>query len=126
MTHPRMYSADDPLLARVRSISLALPEATEVEAWGRPTFRARKIFAVYGGGSDDHGGLIFKPDPAEAPSLRADRRFFIPPYFPTWLCLDLAGDGVDWAEVSELVQSSYRQVALRRMLSALDARPLSE
>jgi hypothetical protein len=42
MAHPRMYSEDDPYLAEVRKLCLALPESVEVEAWGRPTFRAGK------------------------------------------------------------------------------------
>jgi hypothetical protein len=37
-----MYSEDDPYLAEVRKLCLALPESVEVEAWGRPTFRAGK------------------------------------------------------------------------------------
>lgn len=35
------------LTARLRKICLALPEATEKEAWGDPTFRVRdRIFAM--------------------------------------------------------------------------------
>jgi hypothetical protein len=47
----------------------------------------------------------------------------VPPYFGAggWLALDLAAPGVDWAEVDELLDSSYRQVALVRMLKVLDA-----
>lgn len=119
MSHPTMYRDDDPLLARVRGLALALPEAIEVQAWGRPTFRAGKIFAVYGAGADWPAGLIIKPDPPEVDALQADPRFFVPPYFPQWLCLDLA-DQVDWAEVSELIESSYRQVALKRMIRQLE------
>jgi hypothetical protein len=71
MAHPRMYSEDDPYLAEVRKLCLALPESVEMEAWGRPTFRAgKKMFA--------------------------------------------------WQEVAELMETSYRQVAVRRMLTALD------
>jgi hypothetical protein len=39
MAHPKMYSDDDPLLLRLRRVSLAFPEATEKETFGRPTFR---------------------------------------------------------------------------------------
>lgn len=49
MSHPRMYDESDPILQRLRAICLGLPEATEVEAWGRPTFRAGRIFVTYGG-----------------------------------------------------------------------------
>jgi predicted DNA-binding protein (MmcQ/YjbR family) len=120
--HPRMYDDADPLLARLRELAGRFPESSEVEAWGRPTFRAgKKLFAVYG----DHVGphsMIFKPDPDERPALLGDPRFTSPPYFgPSgWLALDLAAPDVDWGEVRELLDSSYRQVALVRMLRALD------
>ncbi|HKA92502.1 MAG TPA: MmcQ/YjbR family DNA-binding protein, partial [Acidimicrobiia bacterium] len=40
-----------------------------------------------------------------------------------WLALDFAArKRVDWTEVAELVESSYRQVALKRMLKALEER----
>ncbi len=119
-----MYNDDDPLLARLRRICLALPEATEVEAHGHPTFRAGKIFAVYGIAHADSQAMIIKPDPDEAPALIADPRFTRPPYYGAWgwLALDLASPDVDWQEVAELVDASYRQIALKRMLRALESR----
>ncbi len=116
MGHPRMYHESDPLLTCLRPIALGLPEAIEVESWGRPTFRAKKIFCLYGDAE-----LIFKPPPGERDMLVHERRVTIPPYWgPSgWLALSLAG-AVDWEEVRELVTDSYRQVALVRMLKALD------
>ena len=117
-----MYDDADPLLARLRAIASRFPESVEVEAWGRPTFRAgRKIFAVYGASSDHPHAVIFKPDPDERPALLGDPRFLVPPYFgPSgWLAVDLTADA-DWDEVHELLDSSYRTVALVRMLRALD------
>jgi hypothetical protein len=48
----------------------------------------------------------------------------VPPGFGPlgWLALDLTAAPVDWREVTELVETSYRQVALNRMLVALDQR----
>ena len=118
-----MYEDDDPYLAELREVFLAFPEAVEVEAWGRPTFRAgRKIFGVFGGTDEHPFALIFKPDADERASLAQDERFYSPPYFgPSgWLALDLGAAPVDWDEVRELADASYRQVALRRMLKALD------
>ncbi|GEA89807.1 MmcQ/YjbR family DNA-binding protein [Cellulomonas cellasea] len=123
MEHPRMYDDGDPLLAHVRDVAARFPESVEVEAWGRPTFRAgKKIFAVYGSSGTDEPALILKPDPDERPALEQDERFFSPPYFGPagWLALRL-DPTVDWDEVRELLDSSYRQVALVRMLRALDA-----
>lgn len=122
MAHPRMYAEGDLGLAELRAICLALPEATEVESWGRPTFRAKKIFATYGSGTDHPHSVIFKPDDDERPALAQDPRFFVPPYFgPSgWLALDFEAAPVDWDEVAELVEVSYRSVALKRMLQVLD------
>ena len=126
MPHPRMYSDDDPHLDGVRRVCLALPEAVEVEAWGWPSFRAGakgKMFAIY----DNHGeagyALTFKADPAEWAALREDKRFFQPWYWGArgWLALDLVSTEPDWAEVAELVETSYRQVALTRQRKALEA-----
>jgi hypothetical protein len=65
---------------------------------------------------------VFKPEAEERPALLADDRFFVPPYFgPSgWLALDFDAARVDWEEVAELMDTSYRQVALKRMLRALD------
>jgi predicted DNA-binding protein (MmcQ/YjbR family) len=127
MAHPRMYRDDDPFLHDLRSICLALPEAAEVEAWGRPTFRAgKKLFAVFTGSSEgeDRYSVVFKPDADERPALVDDPRFYVPPYFGPggWLALDFTVAPVDWAEVAELIETSYRQVALQRMVKALDQR----
>ena len=119
-----MYQDDDPYLADVRKVFLDFPEAVKVEAWGRPTFRAgKKIFGVFSGTEERPLGLIFKPDSDGRASLLEDGRFYSPPYFgPSgWLALDLEAGPVDWDEVREFADASYRQVALRRMLTALDA-----
>jgi predicted DNA-binding protein (MmcQ/YjbR family) len=118
-----MYSDDDPYLTELRGVCLALPESVEVEAWGRPTFRAgKKIFAVFEGTDDHPYAVIFKPEAQERPALLDDPRFYSPPYWGPggWLALDLTHGPVDWTEVAELVETSYRQVALKRMLKILE------
>jgi len=125
MAHPRMYSDDDPRLAELREICLALPESAEVESWGRPTFRAgKKIFAVFDGNDDHPYAVTFKPDPEERLALLEDQRFYVPPYFGPggWLALDFTVAPIEWDEVAELIDTSYRQVALKRMLKELDGR----
>ena len=122
MAHERTYSDDDPGLADLRRVALAFPEAVEVEAWGRPTFRAgKKIFATYAE-FDGRYSVVFKPEPDERLALSDDTRFYSPPYWgPSgWLALDFTAAKVDWQEVKELLDSSYRQVALKRMLAKLD------
>jgi YjbR protein len=97
-----MYSDDDPYLTELSQVCLGFPEACEVEAWGRPTFRAgKKIFAVFSGDDDHPYGVIFKPEPDEYPALLQDRRIYVPPYFGAgrWLALDFtARKRIDWIE----------------------------
>lgn len=126
--HPQTYSDEDPHLGDLRQVCLALPEAVEVMAWGRPTFRngpKGKMFAVFG--ADEERSpfhVIFKPDPEDRVALEQDERFFAPRYFGPggWLALDLTAAAVDWSEVAELMAGSYRQVALKRQLKLLDER----
>lgn len=121
-----MYSDDDPILIRLRAAALALPEATEKIAHGRPTFRCGKMFAMYGGaerGDTAHRrdtALLFIPDPGERAALEQDGRFYVPAYVGAygWLGLDLTLDA-DWAEVDELLDASFRQVAPKRAIARL-------
>lgn len=118
-----MYADDDPHLADVRRVCLGLPEAVEVEAWGRPTFRAGRgrMFAVFEGSEDHPYALVFRPEPAERPALLQDPRVYVPKYHGPygWLSLSLTAAEPDWDEVAELVTGSYRQVANKRQLRAL-------
>ena len=94
MEHERAYDPHDPLLAKVRAVACGFPEYAEVEAWGRPTFRAgKKIFAVYGASPQFPCAVVFKPDADERPALLQDPRFIVPPYFGPggWLALDPTG-----------------------------------
>lgn len=132
MTHPVRDADDDPLLQRLREICSALPGVEERVSHGRPTFRAGKIFAVYGGSEKlrpgDHrqvpSALIISPDPVDLPALEEDDRFFVPAYYGPYggRAIDLADPAADWTEVAELVDASYRQVAPQRLIAELDAR----
>ena len=128
MPHPIMFDDDDPYLIRVREIALALPEATEVVAHGRPTFRCGKMFANYGGGEKGtkvrhDQSILFIPDDSERQALEEDSRFFVPAYLGAygWLGL-LLDDATDWTEVAELLDASYRQIAPKRAIVELDTR----
>ncbi|WP_308337082.1 MmcQ/YjbR family DNA-binding protein [Terrabacter sp. Ter38] len=135
MAHPLMFDGADPYLARVRGICLALPGADEKVSHGRPSFFTTKLFLTYGGtvrGDHDpepyrHSVLVL-PDAAERPALLGDARFYDPAYVgPSgWVGLDLRACGppgeVDWQEVAELVDASYRLTAPARLVRELDAR----
>jgi hypothetical protein len=123
-----MFDDGDPCLARLRDVCLALPGAAEKVSHGRPCFHTRKIFAIYGAveKGDHHSGrfdrsVLVLPDPAEAPAMLADPRFFIPAYWgPSgWIGLDLTAGEVDWGEVAELVEESFRMTAPATLVARL-------
>ena len=121
----------DPL-SKVRESALELPGTEERVSHGRPTFRAGKIFAAFGGSEKlapgDHrrvpSALIFTPDPVDLPAIEEDDRFFVPAYYGPYgaRAIDLADPDVDWQEISELVDASYRLVAPKKLVAELDAR----
>lgn len=127
-----MFDDDDPGLAQLRTIALTFPGAVEKVSHGRPTFRAGKIFAVFGGSEKLSPGnhrqvpsaLIFTPEPIDLPILDEDPRFFVPAYYGPYgaRAIDLDVTDVDWNEIAELVDASYRRVAPKRLVSELDAR----
>ncbi|MFC5729696.1 MULTISPECIES: MmcQ/YjbR family DNA-binding protein [Nocardioides] len=143
MPHPIAFSEDDPGLAELRQICLALPGAGERISHGRPTFRAGRIFVAFGGSvapvaterSDGRrerrpgerrqvpSALIFMPDAVDRSALDADPRFFVPAYYGAygWRAIDLAEPGVDWGEIRELVDASYRLLAPKKLIARLDA-----
>ena len=120
--HPQVVDPQHPLVERVRGIALAYPEAVEAETWGRPTFRAGKKIFVLVGSMDEPFSIVFKPDPEESRALAADKRFWSPPYWGAagWLAIHIDGPETDWQELAELIDTSYRQVALKRQLAELD------
>lgn len=132
MAHPVMFTDGDPGLAELRAIALALPGAEEKISHGRPTFRANKIFAAFGGSEKLSPGnhrqvpsaLIFTPDPVDLPSFEQDPRVFVPAYYGPFgaRAIDLDTPDVDWDEIAELVDASYRMIATKRMIAELDAR----
>ena len=116
-------------LPRLRKLSLALPEAHEVEAWGAPTFRVRnKLFAMYASPDTHHGGgrpaVWCKAAPGNQALMVqvAPGKFFVPPYVgPSgWVGIWL-DRGVSWPEVAGLLQDAYRMTAPRRLLAVLEA-----
>ena len=135
MAHPQRFDDNDPVLRKLREICLALPGADEKVSHGRPSFFTKKIFAGFGAvlkGEHDSTqydqALVFMPDSDEAAALAQDDRFFTPAYWGPygWTGLDLSGLDVDndaeWVEVVELVETSYRNTAPKKLLAELDAR----
>jgi predicted DNA-binding protein (MmcQ/YjbR family) len=109
------------VLSRLRETCLSLPEVRETTKWGHPTFEASKrMFAVL----DCYEGracIAFRASSERQPVLLADERFFEAPYAARhgWVCLR-TDSRLNWHEVETLLRESYRLVALKRMLAALD------
>lgn len=117
------FPPDHPLTQRVREICLPYPEAAEVLAHGRSTFRAgKRQFVIVGAAHDDIGAVEFIPDELERPALLERDDVFVPPYEGAygWLAIRIESDAGDWELLAELIDTSYRQVALQRQLRALD------
>jgi hypothetical protein len=109
-------------IEELRRICLALPEVTEVEAWGDPTSRVRnKIFAMHKIG-DGRASLWCKaPEGAQQVLVSAGpEKFYVPPYVGHhgWIGVRLDVE-VDWDEVAHLVETSYRLTAPRRLVALL-------
>lgn len=130
MAHPTRYDDADPFLARLREVCLGLPEAQEKVSHGRPNFYTKKMFASFGASvKGDHSAdtyaqsVLFLPDQIEHEALLADERFFVPAYLGAygWIGLDFRAGQPDWTEVAELVESSYRNTAVKRLVALLDA-----
>ncbi|MGA8257744.1 MAG: MmcQ/YjbR family DNA-binding protein, partial [Nocardioides sp.] len=130
MAHPQMFRDDDPVLAEVSKMALALPSAEMKVSHGRPAFFTTKVFAYYGGSLRVDGewlqhdqSVIVLVDDVERLALLDDERVFVPAYLgPSgWLGVDL-DDGTDWAEVAELLDASYRRTAPVKLVKQLDDR----
>jgi hypothetical protein len=115
-------------LKRVRKICLALPEVSERLSHGAPSFfiREKKTLCMFV--DDHHGdGILGLWCPA-LPGVQEELvqsepdRFYRPPYVgPSgWIGVRLDRD-VDWDEIAEIVEDSYRKVAPKTLVRQLDA-----
>lgn len=112
----------DKNVKRFRTLCLGLPETSEVSSWGHPNFRAgKKTFATVEW-IKGRPSFAFRLGPAEVEEvLRREARAFPTPYGRgQWLSMWIDGP-LDWHLVKKFVDRSYRLVALKRMLAALDA-----
>lgn len=113
----------DNITNRLRKICLALPEATEKQAWGDPTFRVRdKIFAMEKRG-DGRVSLWCKAAPGfQQVMVESDPEvFFVPPYVghKGWIGMRL-DNNPDWGEVAAVVRGSYQLIAPKKLARLVD------
>lgn len=114
--------AEDPRLARVTRICLALPEAARKVHGSHAAFLVRKKTFAYFLNNHHGDGIVAvtcKVLPGENNALAAAQpaRFYLPAYIGPrgWVALRLDVGKVDWSEVSDLVLCSYQLVAPRRL-----------
>ena len=126
-TKTRSARRGGDVLARLRAICLALPEAVEKISHGEPTWFAGKgkVFAML---ANHHHGAdhlsVWLPAPLgaqEAMVWRDPKRYFRPPYVGPqgWVGVVL-DTKPDWNLIAELVEEAYRLVAHPRLVRRLD------
>jgi len=127
-SHPvkPLSRTDRPLVARLRAICLALPEANERISHGEPTWFAGKgkTFAMLDNhhhGAAHLGVWLPQPPDMQAALVESDPAlFFRPPYLGPrgWVGVVL-DTGPDWDMVGALVREAYRHVATKKLIARL-------
>lgn len=114
------HADDSPLLSRVRSLCLSLPETTEASSWGHPNFRAGKRTFVAYEWLKKRPSIAFRLRPSDVARYAGTPGFFLTAYGRgQWVRLE-ADRRVNWRLAKALILESYRLVALKRMTQALD------
>jgi predicted DNA-binding protein (MmcQ/YjbR family) len=119
----RRSGITDEELEPLRAICLRFPEAVEAGGVGDPSWKVRdKIFAMQHG-HEERPSVWFKAPPGVQELLvgAEPARFFRPPYVghAGWVgaWLDVA---LDWEELADFVEESYRMTAPKRVSAELD------
>jgi predicted DNA-binding protein (MmcQ/YjbR family) len=114
-----LTTPNEQTLKRLRALCLALPETTETASWNHPNFKAGKKTFVAFERVKGRASIAFRLDPGDVERLLRRKQFFVTPY-GRGLWASLWADGrIDWRAVEDLVERSYRVVALKRMLAGL-------
>jgi hypothetical protein len=116
------------LVAKVRELAMALPEADEVASHGMPCFgivKGKKFAYV----SVDHHGdgktaLLVKISGAEEQAMLIDSdedRYYRPAYFGDgWVGIRLDLGDTDWDHIGDWLAKSWRAVAPRKLAAMMD------
>ena len=119
----------EALIAQVRALAMALPEADEVTSHGMPCFgiiKGKKFAYV----SNDHHGdgkvaLLVKISGVEEQTMLIEQgaaRYYRPAYFGDgWVGIRLDLGDNDWDHIAEWLGRSWHAVAPKRMTTLLDA-----
>ncbi|MEA3055521.1 MAG: hypothetical protein QOD30_953 [Actinomycetota bacterium] len=113
---------DGRVLARVREICLALPDAEEGTLQDRPLFHVRRRrFAIFNGATSPSRqrwrsagrSLHVLVERSERDALQHDPRFAPSPHHGDrgWFAIRIDECDTDWDELAELLASAHHQVA---------------
>ena len=119
--HEKPVTTGEDALIRLRKLCLVLPETSETNSWGHPNFRAgKRTFAAFEP-IRGRSSIAIRVDSDEADLLLLHRKeLFSTPYGKgKWVSTWADGD-LDWEFLAELIERSYRKVALKRMIAALE------
>jgi hypothetical protein len=114
-------------LDRLREFCLSLPQSTEVESWGAPTFRVGKLFAMYASPSSHHSGgrpavWIYSIGVEQDLVIRSrPDRYFKPAYVGPYGWIGAWLDrNPPWSEIEELLRDAWRRRAPKKVIPLLD------
>jgi predicted DNA-binding protein (MmcQ/YjbR family) len=116
-------AAQQKYLVPLRKLCLSWPETSEATSYHQLAWRAGKRTFVQLVIDTNRTGIAFLADGEMQSLLAEDPRFFLPRYFGArgWIAFNVR-HAIDWQELGAYLLASYRSVALKRMLLALDAR----
>ncbi len=108
---------------KLRSLCMALPETVDKPFGGHnaPTYRV--VDKMYASSGEDGLSLIMKGAPGVQQALVAasPERYFVPKYVGHigWVGVNLTVE-LDWDELAELIEESYRLIAPKKLVAHLD------
>ena len=119
--HNQNMKTDDRALQRVRKLCLSLPESSEASSWGHPNFRAgKRTFATFEW-IKGRPSIALRLSPTDVDLLLGRKGFFVTPYGQGQWVSCWADISLNWGLVERLLHQSYRVVALKRMVAALES-----
>lgn len=109
------------VLEKLTALCGRFPESITVDELGSPAWKAGRKIYVRSCHIDGRLNLMFRVGVEQQPFFNEDTRYTIPPYYGSsgWIALDVQ-EHDNWEEIGSLLETSYRQVALKRMLNALE------
>lgn len=115
-----MSKFERPVFARARRLCLAFPETAETASWGHPNFRAGKktfcAFEMIAG----RPSIALRLSSTDVDLALGRKHFFATPYGRGRWASVWVDAAIDWKLIARLLDRSYRGVANKRMLRALD------